>query len=127
MVQPLMPKATAVWLVDNTTLTFDQIADFCNLHPLEVKGIADDEVAVGIKGQDPVASGQLTMEEIERCQKSPIARLQIADARGRRPESMPARAGAREGRSGEQLETRNSGLRRNHLFFGFTSSSQGLL
>lgn len=86
MVQPLMPKATAVWLVDNTTLTFDQIADFCGLHPLEVKGIADDEVAVGIKGQDPVASSQLTMEEIERCQKDPNLRLSIADARGRRPE-----------------------------------------
>lgn len=86
MVQPLMPKATAVWLVDNTTLTFDQIAEFCGLHPLEVKGIADDEVAVGIKGQDPVASGQLTDEEIKRCEASPIARLRIADARGRRPE-----------------------------------------
>lgn len=90
MVQPLMPKATAVWLVDNTTLTFDQIADFCTLHPLEVKGIADDEVAVGIKGQDPVATGQLTMEEIKRCEASPIARLQIADARGRRPERRSA-------------------------------------
>ena len=90
MVQPLMPKATAVWLVDNTTLTFDQIADFCGLHPLEVKGIADDEVAVGIKGQDPVASSQLTMEEIERCQKNPSARLSIADARGRRPERRSA-------------------------------------
>ena len=74
MVQPLMPKATAVWLVDNTTLTFDQIADFCGLHPLEVKGIADDEVAVGIKGQDPVASSQLTMEEIGRWDRPGSAR-----------------------------------------------------
>ena len=90
MIQPLMPKATAVWLVDNTTLTFDQIADFCGLHPLEVKGIADDEVAVGIKGQDPVTSGQLTDEEIKRCEESPIARLRIAEARGRRPERRSA-------------------------------------
>lgn len=90
MVQPLMPKATAVWLVDNTTLTFDQIADFCGLHPLEVKGIADDEVAVGIKGQDPVATGQLSAEEIKRCEATPIARLRIAEARGRRPERRSA-------------------------------------
>jgi hypothetical protein len=61
---PLMPKATAVWLVDNTALTFEQIADFCKLHPLEVKGIADGEVAAGIKGMDPVSSGQLSREEI---------------------------------------------------------------
>src|SRR5215469_7423098 len=57
MAEILMPKATAVWLVDNTSLAFDQIADFCGLHPLEVKGIADEDVAKGIKGQDPVASG----------------------------------------------------------------------
>ena len=61
---PLMPKATAVWLVDNTALTFEQIADFCKLHPLEVNGIADGEVAAGIKGMDPVSSGQLSREEI---------------------------------------------------------------
>jgi hypothetical protein len=63
---PLMPKATAVWLVENTSLTFDQIADFCKLHPLEVKGIADGEVAAGIKGHDPITSGQLTREEISK-------------------------------------------------------------
>src|SRR5690606_5911056 len=62
---PLMPKATAVWLVDNTSLSFEQIADFCKLHPLEVKGIADGEVAQGIKGLDPVASGQITREELD--------------------------------------------------------------
>ena len=73
---PLMPKATAVWLVDNTTLTFDQIAQFCGLHPLEVQGIADGEVAVGIHGMDPVASNELTREEIERCEKDPTGRLQ---------------------------------------------------
>ena len=66
MAQILMPKATAVWLVDNTTLTFQQIADFCELHPLEVKGIADGEVAKDIRGVDPVARGELTREEIER-------------------------------------------------------------
>jgi hypothetical protein len=77
--QPLMPKATAVWLVENTTLTFDQISTFCGLHELEVKAIADDEVAVGMVGLDPVTSGQLTMEEIARCQADPAARLQLAE------------------------------------------------
>ena len=61
-----MPKATAVWLVENTSLTFDQIANFCKLHPLEVKGIADGDVAAGIRGHDPITSGQLTREEIAR-------------------------------------------------------------
>ncbi|HTT85577.1 MAG TPA: cell cycle transcriptional regulator TrcR [Rhizomicrobium sp.] len=75
---PLMPKATAVWLVDNTSLTFEQIADFCGLHPLEVKGIADEDVAKGIKGQDPVASGQLTREQIEAAEKDPKLRLRMA-------------------------------------------------
>lgn len=78
MDKPLMPKATAVWLVDNTSLTFEQIADFCGLHPLEVKAIADGEVATAIRGLDPVAAGILTREEIERCQKDPAARLQMA-------------------------------------------------
>ena len=59
---PLMPKATAVWLVENTSLTFDQIANFCKLHPLEVKGIADGDVAAGIKGLDPITAGQLSRE-----------------------------------------------------------------
>lgn len=80
MNRPLMPKATAVWLIENTTLTFDQVADFCGLHPLEVKGIADGEVAAGIVGMDPIANGQLTREEIERCQKDPQARLKMAKA-----------------------------------------------
>ncbi|MEZ5826706.1 MAG: cell cycle transcriptional regulator TrcR [Geminicoccaceae bacterium] len=75
MDKPLMPKATAVWLVDNTGLTFDQIADFCGLHPLEVKGIADGEVATGIRGLDPVSQGVLSREELERCQKDPKTRL----------------------------------------------------
>lgn len=77
MAQPLMPKATAVWLVDNTALTFDQIAAFCSLHPLEVKGIADGDVAAGIKGRDPIANGELTREELERCEKDPQARLEM--------------------------------------------------
>ncbi len=73
----LMPKATAVWLVDNTTLTFDQIAEFCSLHHLEVQGIADGEVAVGIQGLDPIGNSQLTREEIERCEQDTDARLQM--------------------------------------------------
>jgi len=78
MDRPLMPKATAVWLVDNTTLTFEQIADFCGLHPLEVKGIADGEVGAGIRGLDPVSSGQIERGEIERCQADPKHRIRLA-------------------------------------------------
>ena len=78
MAQLLMPKATAVWLVENTTLTFEQIADFCGLHPPEIQGVADGEVAIGIVGLDPVTNGQLTREEIERCQHDPAARLKMA-------------------------------------------------
>ena len=77
MAAPLMPKATAVWLVDNTSLTFDQIADYCVLHRLEVQGIADGEVAIGIQGIDPIANSQLTRNEIERCEKDPSARLKM--------------------------------------------------
>lgn len=77
MAQLLMPKATAVWLVDNTTLTFDQIAAFTGLHPLEVQAIADGEVAQGMVGMDPVANAQLTRAEIERCEKDPDARLEL--------------------------------------------------
>ena len=83
--RPLMPKATAVWLVDNTSLTFEQIADFCGLHPLEVKGIADEDVAKGIKGQDPVTSGQLTREQIEEAEKNPKIRLKMAPAKHKMP------------------------------------------
>lgn len=81
MAQPLMPKATAVWLVENTTLTFEQIADFCQMHLLEVQGIADDEVAVGIVGLDPAANGQLTRGEVARCEADPAARLQARESR----------------------------------------------
>lgn len=79
MVLPLMPKATAVWLIENTTLSFEQIAEFCGMHPLEVQGIADDEVAIGIVGQDPVASGQLSREMIEICEKDPKKRLTLSE------------------------------------------------
>lgn len=75
---PLMPKATAVWLIDNTTLSFEQIAEFCGLHPLEVQGIADGEVATGIQGLDPINNHELTREEIERCEGDTSARLRAA-------------------------------------------------
>lgn len=75
---PLMPKATAVWLVENTALHFEQIAEFCGMHLLEVQGIADGEVAMGVRGVDPVAAGQLSSEEIKRCEQDSDAHLQIA-------------------------------------------------
>jgi len=74
---PLMPKATAVWMIEKTALTFTQVADFCGMHPLEVQAIADGEVAQGIVGYDPVANMQVTKEEIVRCEKDPAARLQM--------------------------------------------------
>ena len=77
MALPLMPKATAVWLVENTALTFEQVADFCGLHPLEVQAIADGEVAVGIVGLDPVANSQVTRAEIQRCEGNPDGRLKL--------------------------------------------------
>ena len=77
MTQPLMPMATAVWLVDNTSLSFRQIAEFCNLHELEVQGIADEQVAQNIVGLDPLVNGQLTMEDIERCQKDSSSSLKL--------------------------------------------------
>lgn len=83
---PLMPKATAVWLVENTSLTFEQIAEFCKLHPLEVRGIADGEVAAGIKGLDPITSGQLTREELERAAKNPSHQLKLAERKVKVPE-----------------------------------------
>ncbi|WP_309646132.1 cell cycle transcriptional regulator TrcR [Phenylobacterium sp.] len=81
MTDILMPKATAVWLVDNTSLTFDQIADFCGLHPLEVKGIADGEVARDIRGADPIANGQLNREELDAAQKSDKYRMKAQKSR----------------------------------------------
>jgi hypothetical protein len=83
----LMPKATAVWLVDNTALSFDQIAHFCSLHPLEVKAIADGESAQGIKGMDPIMTGQLSRDEIARAEKDSNHRLRLSDPKVRVPES----------------------------------------
>jgi hypothetical protein len=77
---PLMPKATAVWLIDKTSLSFDQIAAFVGMHPLEIQAIADGEVAIGIVGHDPIGSGQLTREEIARCEANPDARLRLAES-----------------------------------------------
>ncbi len=78
MPQPLMPKATAVWLIEKTSLSFEQIADFVGMHPLEVQAIADGEVAQGIIGYDPVLNGQLMREEILRCEADPNARLAMS-------------------------------------------------
>ena len=83
---PLMPKATAVWLVDNTSLTFEQIAEFCGLHVLEVKGIADGDVAHGIKGMDPISSGQLSREEIAAAELNPSHRLKLSEPKVEVPE-----------------------------------------
>jgi hypothetical protein len=80
MTQLLMPKATAVWLIDNSGLSFDQIADLCSLHPLEVQSIADGETGIGIQGYDPVQNGQLTSDEIARCEADPSARLVLAES-----------------------------------------------
>ena len=77
MSQLLMPMATAVWLIDNSALTFKQIATFCELHPLEVQGIADETVGQNIVGVDPTQTGQLTWDEIKRCEKNPKADLQL--------------------------------------------------
>ncbi|WP_313195329.1 DUF1013 domain-containing protein [Shinella zoogloeoides] len=85
--QLLMPKATAVWLVDNTALSFDQIATFCKLHPLEVKAIADGESAQGIKGLDPISTGQLSREEIARAEANPNHKLKLSEPKVRVPES----------------------------------------
>ena len=90
---PLMPKATAVWLVENTALSFEQIADFCKLHPLEVKAIADGEAAQTIKGLDPVLTGQLTREDLDRAEANPKYRLHMADPKVRVP--MAKRKGPR--------------------------------
>lgn len=79
----LMPKATAVWLVDNTALSFDQIAAFCTLHPLEVQGIADGDVASGIMGVNPIQNGQLTREEIEKAEADPNYRMKVSEPKVR--------------------------------------------
>jgi hypothetical protein len=78
---PLMPKATAVWLLDNTALTFDQVAEFTKMHPLEIRAIADGDAAQGIKGMDPISTGQLTREEIERGEADPDYRLKLGESK----------------------------------------------
>ncbi len=88
---PLMPKATAVWLVENTALSFDQIAELCKLHPLEVKAIADGDAAQGIKGLDPIQTGQLTRDEIERGEGDTGYRLKLAERKVRVPEQKSKR------------------------------------
>jgi len=80
MDKPLMPKATAIWLIEHTFLTFEQIANFCDLHLLEVQGIADGEVAKGIIGVDPIIGGQLTAEEVAKCEKNPALRLSLSES-----------------------------------------------
>src|SRR6478672_12710752 len=85
-IAPLMPKATAVWLVENTSLTFEQIAHFCVLHPLEVKAIADGDAAQGIKGADPILSGQLTREQIEQAEADPEYKLKLSEPKVRLPQ-----------------------------------------
>ena len=92
---PLMPKATAVWLVENTALSFDQVADFCKLHPLEVKAIADGDAAQGIKGLDPIQTGQLTRDEIKNGEENADHRLKLAAAKVRLPETKSTDARAR--------------------------------
>ena len=91
--KPLMQRATAVWLIDNTTLTFDQVADFCRLHPLEVQGIADGDVAAGVRGYDPIANGQLQREEIEKAEADPEYRMALQKPKHVIPE--PKRKGPR--------------------------------
>jgi hypothetical protein len=91
-----MPKATAVWLLDNTALTFDQVADFCKLHPLEVKAIADGDAAQGIKGLDPILTGQLTREQIGEAEKNPDLRHKLADQKVAMPHAeRPGKKGPR--------------------------------
>jgi uncharacterized protein len=90
----LMPKATAVWLVENSSLTFEQIAHFCLLHPLEVKAIADGEAATGVRGLDPISGGQLAREELDRAQKDPNYMMKVLVSKVRLPEQKK-RKGAR--------------------------------
>jgi uncharacterized protein len=91
--QPLMPKATAVWLVENTALSFEQIAEFCKLHPLEVRSIADGDAAQGIKGLDPIQTGQLTRDEIEAGEGDHSRKLKLATPKVRLPEATTVRKG----------------------------------
>src|SRR4029077_17293553 len=92
---PLMPKATAVWLLDNTALSFDQVAEFCKLHPLEIKAIADGDAAQGIKGLDPIQTGQLTRDEIDKAVADPAYKLHLSKPKVALPE--PKSVGKKKG------------------------------
>lgn len=91
MADPIMPKATAVWLIENTALTFDQISKFCNLHPLEVQAIADEDIAVGMVPHDPIEAGQLTVEELKRCEADPTAALELTEWTDPKPRKKASR------------------------------------
>ena len=111
---PLMPKATAVWLVENTALSFDQVAEFCKLHPLEVKAIADGDAAQGIKGLDPIQTGQLTREEIDKGGRRSRAQAAAVQAQGRpaggqRPGTRRRARAIRRCRAARTGRTRSSG------------------
>src|ERR1700687_5404457 len=92
---PLLPKATPVCLVENTALSFEQVADFCKLHPLEVKAIADGDAAQGIKGLDPILTGQLTRDDIEQAEADPMRRLDLGNPKERLPEAKGKKKGPR--------------------------------
>ena len=95
MPTPLMPKATAVWLLDNTKLTFDQIGDFCGMHPLEIQGIADGEVAIGIMGQNPIEGNELELEEITKAEADEGYRMVMSDKAVKHMKMSKAKKGAR--------------------------------
>ena len=103
MTQLLMPKATAVWLIDNTALTFEQIGTFCDLHPLEVQAIADGEVGAGIQGYDPVQNNQLTAEEIARCEADSSAQLTLSESHLPQPKLTDAQIGKLIGTTKETI------------------------
>ena len=107
MAQPLMPHATASWLVDNTALTFEQIAEFCGLHILEVQAIADDTAATKLTGRDPIRAGELTQEEIERGQADPDYRLRSRRSRTR--SAAPRARATRRSRSARTSRTASPG------------------
>jgi len=109
MSKPIMAKATAVWLVDNTTISFKQIADFCGLHELEVQGIADGDVAAGVKGFDPIANNQLAQEEIDRAQADPLHQLRLKHYAAAQGEESGAARATRPCRNGRTVPMRSSG------------------
>jgi len=107
--KPIMAKATAVWLCDNTTLTFQQIAEFCGFHELEVQGIADGDVAVGVKGFDPVANNQLTQDEITKGEADPAYKLKLKFYAAAAGEESAVARGIRLCPSGRTVRRRSIG------------------